>query len=343
MARTREIIRARHLKPPRSLGGAIAAIWFLAACWGFSGLLTAREADHWLERSYCVSFEWNDGLKSVDVKDARTGKPESDRVLRRIVSDGSEHAVSEIIKRTELKKAEGRFNLTLRGSMQPYLMSWSNADIPKLDQLMEAAATWDLQATRRIIGEGMEINARALDSGNTALILAASDPFKTFSRTRVPRFKSPPDKRTVGYLLTSGADPNVKGYLGATALMRSNDAWIAQALISHGADVNAKDSNGWNAVVHAIQDHNQEILQLLIKANADLNARDNKGWTPLMVAVDEGSLNATKLLVESGADVRLTNSQGETALVIAREKRKQTRSDTEIIDMLSAASPSQHP
>lgn len=299
-------------------------------------LVNARKSTHWIDSTYTVSFEWDEGLKSVQIVNHETGKTESDPELVRIISAESKHVVTEIANRAQLKRAEGRFNLTVRGSAKPYLMTWSEADVPKLDELMEAAAAWDLQTTRKMIGEGMEVNARALDSGNSALILAASDPFKTFSRARVSRFKSPPDKGTVGYLLTSGADPNVKGYLGATALMRSNDAWIAQALVSHGADVNAKDSNGWNAVVHAIQNHNREILQLLIKANADLNAQDNKGWTPLMFAVDEGSLNATKLLFGSGADARLTNSQGQTALTIARERLQSTPAESKIIELLGA-------
>lgn len=310
---------------------------------GFSGCLGRHKSGQWLNRSYRVFFQWNDGLKSVRIIDNETGKPETDPALRRVALNQSESAIRNILNQAGLKRAEGQFDLSLQGSSEPYLVSWSGADIPELDQLMHAAATWDLETVRRIISGGMNVDARALDSSNTALILTASGPPKLFTPARLSRFKHPPDKGTFEYLLGAGANPSAKGYLGATALMRANDALIVQALIHHGADVNAKDNDGWGALVYAIKNENTEKIQVLVKAHADVNARDNKGWTPLMYAAREGDLEATKLLLASGADPRVANNEGETALKIAREKRKPTRDDTKIVELLAAHFPSHDP
>jgi hypothetical protein len=242
--------------PLRSFGSGIASICALAVCLGLPGCSPLSEANRWIERSYSVFFQWKDGRESIHVIDDNTGRPESDPVLRRVVSDESRRVVDEILRRTELTTAEGRFNLTLSGSAEPYLMSSYAAEIPKLDELMNAATIWDLKDVRKILEGSVNVNALALDSGNTALILAASDPAKLFSRARIARFTNPPDGRTVHFLLSAGANPNVKGYLGAAALMRAGDPFIAQDLINCGADVNVKDLAGWTALIHAIRDHN---------------------------------------------------------------------------------------
>lgn len=322
------------------LGDVIGVACSLVVIAGFLGCMGGHKSGQWLGRNYHVSFQWNEGLKSVRIIDKETSKPETDPALRRVALDQSKSTIRDILNRAGLKRAEGQFDLFVQGSSEPYLVSWSGADIPELHQLMAAAATWDLETVRRIISGGMNVDARALDSGNTALILAASDPTKLFTPARLSRFKHPPDKGTVQYLLAAGANPNAKGHLGSTALMRANDVFIVQALMHHGADVSAKDDNGCGALVYAIGDGNTEKIQALVNARAEINARDKNGWTPLMYAAREGNLEATEFLLVSGADPRLANNDGETALKIARQKRKRTPNDREIIELLSAHFPS---
>jgi ankyrin repeat protein len=292
-----------------------------------------QKSAKWVDRSYTVSFQWNGSLKSLSIIDNRTRRPESDPVLRRIASDESRRVVTEILKRAELERAEGRFNLTLSGPAEPYLMTWSAPDIPKLDELMHAAATWDLETIKRIIGDGVNVNARALDSDNTALILAATNP-ASFRPTRLSRLDRPPDSKTVQYLLTAGANPNAKGYLGSTALMRTTDSSIARDLINHGANLNIADDKGWTALVYAVDGHNPPIVRILLNAGAQVDAKDKRGWTPLMYAVDEGDIDVTKVLLASGASPEIRNKQGETALDIARQT--QGPMDRAIIQLLSS-------
>ncbi|KAJ1484785.1 ankyrin repeat protein, partial [Baffinella frigidus] len=56
------------------------------------------------------------------------------------------------------------------------------------------------------------------------------------------------------------------------------------------------------------------ITRLLIKRGADLNARNTQGWTPLHVACREGNEVLALLLVQNGADVSAETNQGHAPL-----------------------------
>jgi ankyrin repeat protein len=59
---------------------------------------------------------------------------------------------------------------------------------------------------------------------------------------------------------------------------------IAEYLIEKGTDVNAKDPNGWSALMLAAMAGEAESVQSLIKAGADVNSKTNDGETPLQRA-----------------------------------------------------------
>ena len=54
--------------------------------------------------------------------------------------------------------------------------------------------------------------------------------------------------------------------------------------LSFGADVNAKDEDGWTALMYAARNPNSEIMSALLKSGADVNAGTNEGYTALMAA-----------------------------------------------------------
>ena len=58
--------------------------------------------------------------------------------------------------------------------------------------------------------------------------------------------------------------------------------------------------------------------QKLIEAGADVNAREDQGWTPLhFAAKDSGNLEIVRALLDAGAEVDAENADGEPPLSLA--------------------------
>jgi len=84
--------------------------------------------------------------------------------------------------------------------------------------------------------------------------------------------------------------------------------------LAAGADVNAKDDNGWTPLHEAAWHGRKEIVELLIANGADVNPQDVNGWTPLHHAARNGHKEIAELLIAKGADVDAKNEDGETPL-----------------------------
>ena len=95
-----------------------------------------------------------------------------------------------------------------------------------------------------------------------------------------------------------------------------------QAMIDAGADVNAKDNDGFTRLHAAAKDGNAEMIPVLVKAGADVHAKDNICWTPLHWAAGNGKAEVIPVLVKAGADVHAKDKFGKTPLDWAKlEKR----------------------
>ena len=75
-----------------------------------------------------------------------------------------------------------------------------------------------------------------------------------------------------------------------------------KAMINSGADVNAKDNNGFTPLHSAAGLGQAELIPVLVKAGAYINATDNSGRTPLDIARQNKQWNAVKIL-EGGSDL----------------------------------------
>ena len=87
-----------------------------------------------------------------------------------------------------------------------------------------------------------------------------------------------------------------------------------KSFIDTGADVNATDSFGYSAFMHAAKDGNLDALKTLGHSNNDINQKSNLGSTALILAAENGNLDCVNYLVKSGADVNIHNRIGATAL-----------------------------
>ncbi|WP_068673995.1 M48 family metallopeptidase [Oceanobacillus sp. Castelsardo] len=109
-----------------------------------------------------------------------------------------------------------------------------------------------------------------------------------------------------------------------------DDMELLQQLISEGADIDEKDSDGFTLLQYAVTWGDMEATQWFIQNGADVNTTDNWGSTPLINAVyNAAGVEIVEQLLENGADKSLTDSEGKTAYDYAIEYR-----DAQLRDLL---------
>lgn len=152
--------------------------------------------------------------------------------------------------------------------------------------------------------------------------------------------------KVVEVLLEHGANPNLvdrtsRGTCLHAAAFHKHPR-VAQLLVAHGADLEARDENDRTPLWHAAFEKGQrslDVAKVLIEAGADVNAADQEGDTPLMKAAQDANVPMTKLLLDAGAKPNLQDEDGHTALVWAvRDYSSRTAGDSrEVIAKLLAA------
>jgi ankyrin repeat protein len=102
----------------------------------------------------------------------------------------------------------------------------------------------------------------------------------------------------VKMLLERGADVNVvipgENYtpLHLAVSAQNNALTISEMLLKHGADVNARSSDGSTALHKASLNPRPGVVELLISSGAYVNARNSSGRTPLSYAQDPKTIKA---------------------------------------------------
>ena len=140
------------------------------------------------------------------------------------------------------------------------------------------------------------------------------------------------------YLFSQDGDvPNKSIWREDTALNNAvwqGDVSKVQELVEAGADINAVNAHGMNALMTAAWTGNNEALRILLDAGAEVNQRAKKfgGRSALMLAAMYGGNTETmRLLLDAGADMRAEGDFGN-AFVMAANSGK-----NEIVKMLLAA------
>ena len=100
------------------------------------------------------------------------------------------------------------------------------------------------------------------------------------------------------------------------------DLDMLEQVISEGADLEEKDSEGSTALQQAVTWANLDAAQMLLENGADVNTKDDWGSTPLMNAVyNDSDIDIVQLLLDNGADPTLKDSEGKTAYDYAIENK----------------------
>lgn len=137
------------------------------------------------------------------------------------------------------------------------------------------------------------------------------------------------------FQLKEDAGPNYRYPDGSTPLMWAvYDGKLdkAASLIKAGADVNASNRYGSNAMQLAAEVANVPMLEMLLKAGADVESANPEGQTALMLVARTGNVDAAKLLVKHGANVNAMERWGDqTAIMWASARRH-----PEMVDYLAS-------
>src|SRR6266404_3729646 len=107
------------------------------------------------------------------------------------------------------------------------------------------------------------------------------------------------------------------------AAARENRTEMAEFLLSKGADVDARDDDGYTALFYAAYNFGSEdangatipMAKLLLTRGANVNTAAHDGSTPLMWAAAKGEGDIAQVLALAGADINAADASGKTALL----------------------------
>ena len=113
----------------------------------------------------------------------------------------------------------------------------------------------------------------------------------------------------VRILLENGANPLFRTRHKLTLLHSAIDVEIAQLLLNHGVDLNARNSNGETPLHRAVLRGRHKVARFLISKGADIYAKDKDGSTVFHSVSD---LQTAQSLLRLGLDINVRDHSGKT-------------------------------
>lgn len=182
----------------------------------------------------------------------------------------------------------------------------SNLEQNSVDRLQEALVSGDIEAVRRYIAAGgdleVRLNVGRADGGQTPLHIAAG-------RGHVA---------LVRMLLEAGADPNALSTSGNTPLSRAicgpdHGPQTVELLLAHGADPDLSTGRSkWTGLDWAAWFGDVRYVRLLVAAGANVRTDPTGSFVLQLVADshDETWAESAQILIDAGADPNAINGQG---------------------------------
>ena len=121
-------------------------------------------------------------------------------------------------------------------------------------------------------------------------------------------------------LLIGGADSSQSPNESLLRASRSGSVVAAQAALSAGAKVDARDAHRRTALLRAVIANNVGVARLLVARGADVNALDYQHDTPFLVTGVTGSVPMLKALLPGRPDTTITNRFGGVSVIPASER-----------------------
>lgn len=123
-------------------------------------------------------------------------------------------------------------------------------------------------------------------------------------------------------LRANNASYNLTDKTGMTVVHYAVDggnADVLQWILMDGADLNQADSlNGWTPLLRAASvNASGEIAKILIKYGANIDAIDKEGKNALLIATINGNLSFVKVLIQYGANFNTKNNFGKSVYDLA--------------------------
>ena len=121
-------------------------------------------------------------------------------------------------------------------------------------------------------------------------------------------------------IISHGVDVNATNKTNITALMRACEKGNKDAinvLLNAGADPNIADANGYTCLNYAAYGRcSESALQAIIDHGADVNATSKQKKTALMWAYVEGNVDTINVLLNAGADPNIADDDGDTCFTM---------------------------
>ncbi len=138
---------------------------------------------------------------------------------------------------------------------------------------------------------------------------------------------------TIAAVVLVGCGPSVDIH---EATKEGNIVFVRRGL-SKGADINAKDDDGFTPLHWTAIKGHKEIVELLIDNGANVNPKgDEFGMTPLHKAASKGHREITELLIANGADVnaKVVSSPTARTALLEGSTPLETAKNKETFDLL---------
>jgi cytohesin len=199
----------------------------------------------------------------------------------------------------------------------------------------------DVELVKLLIAKGADVNAKD-DDGSTPLhtslvklkistgLSRYRDAIEKFAsrgyEVNVESLESTTPRHTkslVNLLISHGANVNAKDKLGRTPLhLTSNNVDLAELLIEKGANMNARDRKGQTPLDYNSRHSHTKNIQDFLRNNGGLTGKELIDASMLREAVRNGDLQKVKQAMANGLDINATDGNNNTALDLALKNKE---------------------